>query len=99
MWLSILIGAAACYSLKLAGLSVPDSVLRNRRVQQISTMLPVALLVALTMTQTFSQKTHLTLDARAVGLIVAVLAVVRRMPFLAVIALAAGSAVLFRLIV
>ena len=98
MWLGILLGAAACYSLKLAGLSMPEPVLRNRRVQRIAAMLPVALLAALTMTQTFSQKTHLTVDARAVGLIVAVLAAARRMPFLAVIALAAGSAVVFRLI-
>ena len=53
----------------------------------------------LTMTQTFSQKTHLSLDSRAVGLSAAVLAVLRRMSFLTVVAAAAVSAALFRLII
>jgi len=99
MWLGILVGAAACYSLKLAGLSVPESVLEDRRVRKIAALLPVALLAALTMTQTFSQKTHLSLDSRAVGLSAAVLAVLRRMSFLTVVAAAAVSAALFRLII
>lgn len=98
MWVGILVGAAACYLLKLAGLSVPESVLEDRRVQKIAALLPVALLAALTMTQTFSQKTHLSFDSRTVGLAVAVLAVLRRMSFLTVVAAAAVSAALFRLV-
>jgi branched-subunit amino acid transport protein len=99
MWLGVLVGGALGYCLKLAGLSVPQSVLEDRRVQKIAALLPVALLAALAMTQTFSQKTHLTFDSRAVGLAVAVLAVLRRLSFLTVVAAAAVSAALFRLIV
>jgi branched-subunit amino acid transport protein len=98
MWTGILAGAVACYGLKLAGLSVPQRVLENRRVQKIAALLPVALLAALTVTQTFSQGHRLSLDARAVGLAVAVAAVLRRAPFLVVVCAAAASAALFRLL-
>jgi branched-subunit amino acid transport protein len=98
MWTGILAGAVACYGLKLAGLSVPQRVLENRRVQKIAALLPVALLAALTVTQTFSQGHQLSLDARAVGLAVAVAAVLRRAPFLVVVCAAAASAALFRLL-
>ena len=98
MWAGILAGAAACYVLKLAGLSVPQRVLEDRRVQKIAALLPVALLAALTVTQTFSQGHRLTVDARAVGLAVAVAAVLRRAPFLVVVCAAAASAALFRLL-
>jgi branched-subunit amino acid transport protein len=98
MWTAILAGAVACYGLKLAGLSVPQRVLEERRVQKIAALLPVALLAALTVTQTFSQGHRLSLDARAVGLAVAVAAVLRRAPFLVVVCVAAASAALFRLL-
>jgi branched-subunit amino acid transport protein len=98
MWTGILAGAAACYVLKLAGLSVPQRVLEDRRVQKIAALLPVALLAALTVTQTFSQGHRLSLDARAVGLAVTVAAVLRRAPFLVVVCAAAASAALFRLL-
>jgi branched-subunit amino acid transport protein len=98
MWTGILAGAVACYGLKLAGLSVPQRVLENRRMQKIAALLPVALLAALTVTQTFSQGHRLSLDARALGLAVAVAAVLRRAPFLVVVCAAAASAALFRLL-
>lgn len=99
MWMGILVGAVACYALKLAGLSVPQKVLQDRRAQMIAALVPVALLSALTVTQTFSQGHRLSLDARAVGLAVAVVAVSRRAPFLVVVCAAAASAALFRLLI
>jgi branched-subunit amino acid transport protein len=98
MWTGVLAGAAACYVLKLAGLSVPQRVLEDRRVQKIAALLPVVLLAALIVTQTFSQGHRLSLDARAVGLAVAVAAVLKRAPFLVVVCAAAASAALFRLL-
>jgi branched-subunit amino acid transport protein len=99
MWTGIIIGSAACYALKLAGLSMPQGILENRRVQKIAALLPVALLAALAVTQTFSQGKQLSLDARAVGLAVAVVAVLRRAPFLVVVCAAAAAAALFRLLI
>ena len=97
MWLAIALGAASCHALKLAGLSLPKSVLGDRRVQEMAKLLPVALLAALIATQTLSTHQTLTVDARAAGVGVAAIAVVLRLPFLAVVTLAAAAAALLRL--
>jgi len=97
LWSAVLLGALACYTIKLAGLSVPARVLRNRRVERLGALVPVALLAALTATQTFTTAQRITLDARAAGLAVAVTAVLLRAPFLVVVAAAAGTAALLRL--
>jgi uncharacterized membrane protein len=94
MWTTILIAAGGCYALKLAGLSVPRRVLDGARVQRVAALLPVALLAALIATQTFAGG----LDARAAGLVAAVLALLARAPFLAVVTVAAITTALVRLI-
>jgi branched-subunit amino acid transport protein len=98
IWAGVLGGALGCYLLKLAGLSVPKSVLQGRRVQRIAELLPVALLAALIATQTFSSGRELRLDARAVGLAAATAAVMLRAPFLVVVAVAAATSALLRLL-
>jgi branched-subunit amino acid transport protein len=97
-WAGVLGGALGCYLLKLAGLSVPERVLEGRRVQRIAGLLPVALLAALIATQTFSSGRTLRLDARAVGLAAAAAAVLLRAPFLVVVAVAAVTSALLRLL-
>ncbi|MHB1486081.1 MAG: AzlD domain-containing protein [Acidimicrobiales bacterium] len=94
----MLVGAACCYLLKLAGLSVPRRVLDHPRTQQIAALLPIALLAALALTQTVATGSHLVLGARSAALVVAVVAVIRRAPFLVVVLLATGTAALVRLI-
>src|SRR5206468_2672476 len=59
---------------------------------------PVALLAALIATQTFSRGSALTLDARAAGLVVAVISVRLRAPFLLVVASAAATTALLRVV-
>ncbi|HYM14129.1 MAG TPA: AzlD domain-containing protein, partial [Dehalococcoidia bacterium] len=61
----MLAASAACYALKLAGLSLPQGWLQDRRIQRTVPLIPVALLAALVATQTFSTGRHLVLDARA----------------------------------
>jgi branched chain amino acid efflux pump len=95
VWAPILIAAGGCYALKLAGLSVAQRVLDGVRVQRVAVLLPVALLAALIATQSFGEG----VDARAAGLGAAAVAIVRRAPFLVVVALAAASTALLRLIV
>lgn len=94
-WTPILLAAAGCYALKLAGLSVPQRVLDGVRVQRVAALLPVALLAALIATQTFSDG----IDARAAGLAAAVVAILLRAPFLVVVGAAAATAALLRLLV
>jgi len=96
MWPAVLVACGGCYILKLAGMSLPERVLADRRVRRIGTLLPVALLSALVATQTFATGQDLTLDARAAGLAVAAAAVVRRAPFLVVVVGAAGATALVR---
>lgn len=98
MWLAVLAGAAGCYLAKLAGLSVPTRVLDNPRIQRVATLLPVALLAALAATQTVTAGGHIVLDARLAAIGVAIVALVLRAPFLLVVALAAATAALLRLL-
>jgi branched-subunit amino acid transport protein len=98
IWAAVFGAAVACYLLKLAGLSVPQRILRDRRVGRIAALLPVALLATLIVTQTFSTGRHLEIDARAAGLAVAAVAQLLRAPFLVVVAGAATTAALVRLV-
>jgi branched-subunit amino acid transport protein len=98
MWAGILVACAACYALKVAGLSLPARVLEDARVQRTIPLVPVALLAALIATNTFSTGHHLVLDVRAAALGVAVVAVLLRAPFLVVVVSAAATAALLRLL-
>lgn len=96
LWIGIIVGSVGCYLLKLAGLSVPKTLLERPKVQRIAALLPVVLLSALVAVQTFSIGSGLVLDARAAGLAVAGIAVWRRWPFLVVVALAAFTTAVVR---
>ncbi len=98
IWAGVMVASAACYALKLAGLSLPQRLLENARIQRTVPLLPVALLAALVATQTFSTGRHLVLDVRAAAIAVAVVAVLLRAPFLVVVAAAAATAALLRLL-
>jgi branched-subunit amino acid transport protein len=96
-WAAILVGAGSCYLIKLAGLSVPQRILQDRRIRHIAQLLPVALLAALVATQTFSQGHRLSIDARAAGLLTAAAAVLLRAPFIVIVVVAVATAALVRL--
>jgi membrane-associated phospholipid phosphatase len=98
MWAGVLVACAACYALKLAGLSLPQRWLQDPRIQRTVPLIPIGLLAALVATQTFATGQHLVLDVRAAALIVALGAVLVRAPFLIVVVAAAATAALGRLI-
>jgi branched-subunit amino acid transport protein len=97
IWAAILGGALTCYVAKLAGLSVPERVLRDERVRRAAAMLPIALLSALVLTQTFSTRGALVLDVRGLAVGAALVAILLRAQFLVVVVLAAVVAALARL--
>ncbi len=97
-WAAIVVASVGCYLLKLAGLSVPAAVLEHPVVERVADLLPVALLAALIGVQVFASGSTLVVDARLVGLGVAVLALVLRAPFIVVVVAAAGAAALVRLL-
>ena len=96
-WAGVLAASLACYGLKLAGLSLPQRWLENARVQKTVPLVPIALLAALISMGTFATGRHLVLDERAAALLVALLAVLLRAPFLVVVASAAATAAILRL--
>lgn len=98
IWAGVVVASAACYGLKLAGLSLPQRWLTDARVQKIVPLIPIALLAALVATQTFSTGRHLVFDVRAAALAIAIVAVLLRAPFLVVVAAAAATAALLRLL-
>jgi branched-subunit amino acid transport protein len=68
------------------------------RLQRLIDLLPAALLAALAVVSTLGDGRQIVVDARLVGLVVAGLALWRRLPFVAVIVLASAATALTRLI-
>lgn len=102
IWAAVLVCAAGCYLLKLAGMSVPERALAHPVVRRTADLLPVVLLAALVAVQVFAGKRHgdvvVTVDARVVGLVAAAVALLLRAPFIVVVAVAAIAAALVRLV-
>jgi branched-subunit amino acid transport protein len=98
MWAAVLVTGVGCYLLKLAGLSVPSAVLERPVMQRVADLLPVGLLSGLIAVQVLSTGAELVVDARLVGLAVAVVALLLRAPFIVVVFVAALSAALVRLV-
>lgn len=98
-WLAVLGCAAGCYLLKLAGMSVPERALEHPTARRIADLLPVVLLAALVAVQALGEESGgYAVDARLVGMAVAVIALVLRAPFLVVVVLAATATALVRLL-
>jgi len=97
-WIAVMSTAAGCYALKLAGLTIPERLLRDRRLRRFAEFVPVALLAALVAVQAGAKGSALVLDpARLAGLTGAVVALMLRAPFLVVILAAAVTAAVLRL--
>lgn len=66
------------------------------RVQNLVDLLPAALLAALVVVSTFSAGQSIVIDARVAGMVVAALALWRRVPFVLVIILASATTAVVR---
>lgn len=98
LWLAVVAACVLAYLTKLAGYLVPERFLERPRVARVVPLLTVALLSSLVITQGFLDGEGLpTVDARAAGIGVAVVLLVLRAPFLAVVVAAALTAALVRL--
>lgn len=96
LWWGVIGTSAAAYALKYLGHSIPERYLSHPKIQSINSLIPIALLSALVGVQTFTEKTKLTLDHRALGVGVAIVALKFRAPFpIVVISAAASSALLY----
>lgn len=96
IWGAVIAASLISFLTKLSGYTVPSAWLEHPKVARVSALLPVALLASLVVLQTFSNGQRLTIDARAAGLLVAVAALIARLPFIVVVILAAVAAALLR---
>lgn len=67
LWATILAASLGCYGLKLAGVSLPATVLGHPRVQRVAGLLPVAMLSALVATDLFDTNGHYAADWHALA--------------------------------
>ncbi len=85
LWVALIIAAVGSYLLKLAGMSLPESVLNHPVVQRIAGFLPVAMLAALVATQLTDGGGYYRIDPYVlVGVAAAVVALLLRQGFLVV---------------
>ena len=62
LWATVVVASLGCYGLKLAGVSLPGSVLKHPRVQRTAGLLPIAMLTALVVTDLFDANGRYTAD-------------------------------------
>jgi branched-subunit amino acid transport protein len=99
LWLAVVLAAVGCYLLKLAGVSLPESILNHPKVQRVAQFLPVAMLSALVAVELFDGGRRYALDWRILaGVTAGVIALLLRRGFLVVFLVAIGVTALLRLI-
>ena len=94
----LIVMTVGTFALKSAGPLVLGDRSLPRRVQQAVDLLPAALLAALTIVSTVGDGREIVIDARLVGLVVAGIALWRRLPFVVVIVVASAATAFTRLI-
>jgi branched-subunit amino acid transport protein len=99
LWVGILVASLGGYLLKLAGVSLPESVLNHPTVQRVALFLPVAMLSALVAVQLVDGGGHYAVDWRTLaGVAAGVVALLLRRGFLVVFAVAITVTALLRLV-
>ncbi|WP_370894179.1 AzlD domain-containing protein [Janibacter sp. GXQ6167] len=90
LWITVLASCALAYALKLAGYLVPPSLVDGPRRSSIISLLPVALLTALVVVQTFGGSGGvLVVDARVAGVAMALVLLALGRGFITVVVAAA----------
>jgi len=99
LWLALLIAAVGSYLLKLAGMSLHESILNHPKVQRVAGFLPIAMLAALVAVELFDGGGRYLVDWRTLaGVAAAVVALLlRRRGFLVVFLVAIAVTALLRL--
>lgn len=98
-WWLVVSLAFTAYGFKALGVMVIGQRTMPPTVQRCLLLIPAAVLAGLITKDTFTSAQTITIDARAAGLAVAVLATWRRAPFIVVIVAGVGTTALLRAIV
>jgi branched-subunit amino acid transport protein len=98
-WIGLILAVVGSYLLKLAGLSLPESVLNQPRVRRVAQFLPVAMLAALVAVQLFDGGGHYAVDWRTLaGVGAGVIALLLRRGLLVVFLVAITVTAVLRLL-
>lgn len=95
-WTVVLVASALIYLLKAAAPVALGARELPVWLSRLATLLPAALLAALVAVSTFDGGRRLALDARAVGLVAAAIALWRKQTFVVVVLAAAAATALTR---
>ena len=99
LWVAVVVAAVGCYLLKLAGVSVPESVLNTPSVQRVAGYLPVAMLSALVAVELFDGGGSYAVDWRTLaGVAAGVVALLLRRGLLVVFLVAIGVTAVLRVV-
>jgi branched-subunit amino acid transport protein len=91
LWVAVVVAAVGSYLLKLAGVSLPESVLNTPVVQRVAGYLPIAMLSALVAVQLFDKGGTYAVDWRTLaGVAAGVVALLLRRGLLVVFLVAIG---------
>ena len=97
LWVAVVIAAVGSYLLKLAGVSLPESVLSTPLVQRVAGYLPVAMLSALVAVELFDGGGRYAVDWRTLaGVAAGVIALLLRQGLLVVFVVAIAVTALLR---
>ena len=99
LWVAVMLAALGGYLLKLAGVSLPESVLNTPSVQRVAGYLPVAMLSALVAVELFDGGGTYAVDWRTlVGVAAGVVALLLKRGLLVVFGVAIAVTALLRLL-
>ena len=99
LWVAVVVAAVGSYLLKLAGVSLPESVLNHPTVQRVAGYLPVAMLSALVAVELFDGGGTYAVDWRTLaGVTAGVVALLLRQGLLVVFIVAIAVTALLRLV-
>lgn len=95
-WIWLLFACAAAFLTKLLGYLVPPQAMSGPRMARVTALVTVGLLAALVVSNTVADGQKLVIDARIGALLVAIVALLLRAPFLLVVVAGAATAALLR---
>ncbi len=95
-WTLIILLAVGAYAIKVTGLIILGGRSLPPVFERCLGLIPAAIITALVMKDTFTVGQDLTLDARALGIAVAVIAAWKRTPLIVVIVLGAAATAIVR---
>ena len=99
LWVALIVASVGCYLLKLAGVSLPTSILNRPKVQRVAEFLPLAMLAGLVAVLLVDGGGHYAVDwPTLAGVGAAVVALLLRRGFLVVFFSAIAVTALLRLV-